>query len=127
MDKGIGSIHRIDNPTPLRCSDLLVLLFPENAIIGESSLNASAQASLGLAIGYRHKRVISFAFGDKRTFEMAADNISGLPRQTHGEIQKILEFGLVRDHLLLFPLRLKSSSRTSSRVRPRSTKSTSKW
>src|SRR6266446_730087 len=114
MDKGIGSIHRIDNPTPLRCSDLLVFLFPENAIIGESSLNAGAQASLG------------FAFGDKRTFEMAADNISGLPRQTHGEIQKILEFGLVRDHLLLFPLRLKSSSRTSSRVRPRSTKSTSK-
>src|SRR5258708_22252624 len=119
MDKGIGSIHRIDNPTPLRCSDLLVFLFPENAILRESSLNAGAQASLGFAIGYRHKRVISFAFGNKRSFEVPAGNISGFPRQTHGEIHKILEFGLVRDHLLLFPLRLKSSSPTSSRVRPR--------
>src|SRR6266446_3023312 len=63
----------------------------------------------------------------KRSFEVPASHISGVARQTHREIQEILEFGLVRDHLIPFVLRRKSSSPTSSRVRPRSTKSTSKW
>src|ERR1700674_2045834 len=127
MDKGIRASDGIDNPTPLRRSWLLVFLFPENAIPRESSLDCGAQASLGFAIGDSHKRIIGLAFGNKRSFEVPAGNISGFARQAHGEIQEVLEFRPVRDHSLRFLPRLKSSSRTSSRARPRSTKSTSKW
>src|SRR6266849_8881901 len=117
MNKGVGSIHGIDNPTPLRRSDLLAFLFPENAVIGKSSLNADAQISFGFAIGYRYKRVISFAFGHKRSFEVPVSNVSGFGRQSHGEIQQAIEFNLIRNHSLPFRLRLSSSSLTSSNLR----------
>src|SRR3977135_279258 len=102
MNKGIRSIHGIDNPTSPRGPDLFAFLFSENAILRKSSLDVGAQASFGFAIGDRHKRAISLTFGNKRSFEVAAGNISRFARQSHREIQEVFEFRPVGDHALPF-------------------------
>src|SRR5882762_277273 len=88
MNNGIGAINRIDNPTTLRCSDLLAFFFAKNAIVGKGLLDTDAQKPFGFPIGTGHKRVVSLSFSAKRSFEVPLSKVSGFARQSRGEIQK---------------------------------------
>src|SRR5258708_22500203 len=89
-NKGIGSIYGIDNPTSLRCSDLLAFFFSQNAVVGKGLFDTGAQESFGFPIGNRDKRVVSLSFDGKRSFEVPLSNISSVARQPRGEIQELL-------------------------------------
>ena len=78
LDKGLGSIDRVENPA-VACSRIgFAVLFTQYGMVRETCLDHRAQTLLGHLVGDRDRRLIGLEFGDNAGTEVAQRDLAGL-------------------------------------------------